>query len=199
MHRALKPGGVVCTQGESQWYHLEIIKSLAAMCKQVFTGGSVQYAYTTIPTYPRCSAWLASGRGEGWEVPGESRWPQTAAIRQALCDGVPSALLHPRPTHCWSHPICAPPLPTTLASLFPEPPLLNPLLVSLPSARPCSGQIGFMICCKGEQRDASVPRLPPPTGGAAYGPLRYYNSAVHRAAFVLPTFAQEALAPSMTF
>ena len=52
MHRALKPGGIVCTQAESQWYHLEIIKSLAAMCKKVFVGGTVQYGYTTIPTYP---------------------------------------------------------------------------------------------------------------------------------------------------
>ena len=52
MHRAPKPGGIVCTQAESQWYHLEIIKSLAAMCKKVFVGGTVQYAYTTIPTYP---------------------------------------------------------------------------------------------------------------------------------------------------
>ena len=41
-------------QGESLWLHLDIIKSLAAMCHEVFKGGSVQYAYTTIPTYPRC-------------------------------------------------------------------------------------------------------------------------------------------------
>ena len=40
-------------QGESLWLHLDIIKSLAAMCHEVFVGGSVQYAYTTIPTYPR--------------------------------------------------------------------------------------------------------------------------------------------------
>lgn len=52
MHRALAPGGIVCTQAESQWYHLEIIKSLAAMCKKVFVGGTVQYGFTTIPTYP---------------------------------------------------------------------------------------------------------------------------------------------------
>ncbi len=52
MHRALAPGGIVCTQAESQWYHLEIIQSLAAMCRKVFVGGTVQYAYTTIPTYP---------------------------------------------------------------------------------------------------------------------------------------------------
>lgn len=52
MHRALRPGGVVCTQGESLWYHLDIIKGLAAMCHEVFVGGTVQYAFTTIPTYP---------------------------------------------------------------------------------------------------------------------------------------------------
>ena len=40
-------------QGESLWLHLPIIKELAAMCHEVFVGGSVTYAYTTIPTYPR--------------------------------------------------------------------------------------------------------------------------------------------------
>ena len=94
MHRALKPGGIVCTQvgslksmllqacivqfsdpalgpavhlywitmgsmytllvqAESLWLHLPIITELATMCNKVFQGGSVQYAYTTIPTYPR--------------------------------------------------------------------------------------------------------------------------------------------------
>ena len=42
-------------QGESLWLHLPIIKELAAMCHEVFVGGSVSYAYTTIPTYPRCT------------------------------------------------------------------------------------------------------------------------------------------------
>lgn len=39
-----------------------------------------------------------------------------------------------------------------------------------------------MICTKGEQRDASVPRLPPPAGGTAHGPLRYYRCAKRPAA-----------------
>ena len=42
-----------CPQAESLWLHLPIITELAAMCHRVFEGGSVQYAYTTIPTYPR--------------------------------------------------------------------------------------------------------------------------------------------------
>jgi spermidine synthase len=113
MHRALKPGGCVCTQAESLWYHIEIIKSLAAMCKEVFVGGSVQYAFTTIPTYP-------------------------------------------------------------------------------------SGQIGFMVCTKGEPRDAAEPRQPAPAvPSERYPPLRYYNAEVHRAAFVLPQFAKDALADSL--
>jgi len=52
LHSAVRPGGIVCTQAESLWLHLDIIKALAAMCKGVFAGGAVSYAYTTIPTYP---------------------------------------------------------------------------------------------------------------------------------------------------
>ena len=115
MHRALRPGGVICTQGESLWLHIDIITEVARMCKEVFVNGTVQYAFTTIPTYP-------------------------------------------------------------------------------------SGQIGFMLCAKAdpssaEKFDFSIPRQPPPAGGAAsLKPLRYYDSDVHRAAFVLPKFAREALA-----
>lgn len=52
LHRALKPGGVLSTQGESMWIHLDIIEAVARMCAGVFQGGAVNYAYTTIPTYP---------------------------------------------------------------------------------------------------------------------------------------------------
>eukprot|EP00798_Chlamydomonas_sp_ICE-L_P031399 gene31399-6565_t len=52
LHRAVRPGGIVCTQAECLWLHLPIIKSLAAMCHEVFEGGSVSYATTHIPTYP---------------------------------------------------------------------------------------------------------------------------------------------------
>ena len=52
VHRALRPGGVMCTQGESLWLHLDIIKEVAAECRKVFQGGVVRYAFTTIPTYP---------------------------------------------------------------------------------------------------------------------------------------------------
>eukprot|EP00245_Coleochaete_scutata_P006422 TRINITY_DN20856_c0_g1_i1.p1 TRINITY_DN20856_c0_g1~~TRINITY_DN20856_c0_g1_i1.p1 ORF type:complete len:350 (-),score=88.22 TRINITY_DN20856_c0_g1_i1:501-1550(-) len=51
MAKALRPGGVVCTQAESLWLHLEIIKDIAGACKNVF-GGSVNYASISVPTYP---------------------------------------------------------------------------------------------------------------------------------------------------
>ena len=35
---------------ENQWLHLELIKTLKKSCKEVFP--TVEYAYTTIPTYP---------------------------------------------------------------------------------------------------------------------------------------------------
>jgi spermidine synthase len=35
MHRAVRVGGVICTQAESLWLHMEVIQSLAGMCSKV--------------------------------------------------------------------------------------------------------------------------------------------------------------------
>jgi len=47
---ALREGGVITTQAECQWLHLDIMKDLKKACLKVFP--VVEYAYTTIPTYP---------------------------------------------------------------------------------------------------------------------------------------------------
>ncbi|KAL8776226.1 MAG: hypothetical protein Q9213_008346 [Squamulea squamosa] len=47
---ALKEGGVIATQAENQWLHLPMITQLKKDCREVFP--TVEYAYTTIPTYP---------------------------------------------------------------------------------------------------------------------------------------------------
>ncbi|KAI5838106.1 Spermidine/spermine synthase [Morchella snyderi] len=47
---ALKEGGVITTQAENQWLHLKLITELKKSCREVFP--VVEYAYTTIPTYP---------------------------------------------------------------------------------------------------------------------------------------------------
>jgi spermidine synthase len=50
LSEALRAGGVVCTQGECVWLHMNLIKEMMTFCRTIFP--SVDYAYTTIPTYP---------------------------------------------------------------------------------------------------------------------------------------------------
>lgn len=50
MKTALKPGGIVCCQGECVWLHLDLIKGMLDFCESLFP--TVSYAYLTIPTYP---------------------------------------------------------------------------------------------------------------------------------------------------
>ncbi|KAJ1459621.1 S-adenosyl-L-methionine-dependent methyltransferase [Pelagophyceae sp. CCMP2097] len=50
MRAALAPGGITCTQGECMWLHLPLIASVISACGEIFP--SVEYAYTTIPSYP---------------------------------------------------------------------------------------------------------------------------------------------------
>jgi len=102
LKHSLKPGGIVCTQGECIWLHLDIIDKSLDACHRCFD--EVDYAYTTIPTYP-------------------------------------------------------------------------------------SGQIGFFLC--GLTGTAPVRSIPP----ELQQQLRYYNSQIHSAAFVLPQFAEKVIAP----
>jgi spermidine synthase len=55
-----------------------------------------------------------------------------------------------------------------------------------------SGQIGFMVCCKDAKRELSKP-LRSFTPEQEEKLFRYYNKDIHSAAFVLPTFAKNAL------
>lgn len=105
LSEALTEKGVMTTQGECMWLHLPVIKKVLGACRKVFP--SVNYAYTTIPTYP-------------------------------------------------------------------------------------SGQIGFMVCCKDPNADPSKP-LRKWTPEEEAERLRYYNSKVHEASFVLPNFAKKAI------
>jgi len=50
MKNALKPGGIVCTQGECLWLHLDLIQSMQEFCRELYP--VVDYGYCTIPTYP---------------------------------------------------------------------------------------------------------------------------------------------------
>ncbi|KAI1805141.1 spermidine synthase [Daldinia bambusicola] len=55
-----------------------------------------------------------------------------------------------------------------------------------------SGQIGFMVCCKEAGRDVKKPlRSWSPEEEARL--CKYYNAEIHKASFILPTFAAKAL------
>lgn len=50
LKNALRKDGIICSQGESLWLHLELIKEMQTFCKTLFP--VVDYAYSTIPSYP---------------------------------------------------------------------------------------------------------------------------------------------------
>ena len=50
VRQALRPGGIVCSQGENAWFHSHLISPLLKSCTDLFP--VVDYAYTCIPTYP---------------------------------------------------------------------------------------------------------------------------------------------------
>lgn len=50
MSDSLSPNGVICTQGECQWLHVDFIKEVIERAREIFP--SVQYAYSTVPSYP---------------------------------------------------------------------------------------------------------------------------------------------------
>lgn len=54
-----------------------------------------------------------------------------------------------------------------------------------------SGQIGFMVCCKNASQNVKEPVRSFPI--EKENVCRYYNAAIHRASFILPTFAMALL------
>lgn len=60
-----------------------------------------------------------------------------------------------------------------------------------------SGQIGFLVCCKDGSRNVRQP-LRKVSAEEEDKLFRYYSAKVHEAAFVLPKFAEKALAKTET-
>lgn len=50
--RILRPGGIVCNQGESVWLHRPLIETMMKFLKQDIGFATVKYAMIYIPTYP---------------------------------------------------------------------------------------------------------------------------------------------------
>ena len=55
-----------------------------------------------------------------------------------------------------------------------------------------SGQIGFMVCCKDANRNVKEP-VRSWTSAEEEEKCKYYNAEIHKASFILPTFAKKAL------
>lgn len=74
MGSALREGGFISLQGECIWLHLDLIAPLLRDCRQIFA--SVEYAYTTIPTYPSGQiGFILCGKTEGISVKNAVRKP----------------------------------------------------------------------------------------------------------------------------
>jgi len=68
MHDALTESGIACTQAENMWLHLDLIKNLLTISKQLFA--HAEYAYTMIPTYPGGQiGLLLASKGDSCVVP----------------------------------------------------------------------------------------------------------------------------------
>jgi len=78
MREALRPNGIICTQGECMWLHLDLISGLLDFSRKIFN--HVQYAYTCIPTYPSGQiGFIIGSLGDACDVP--KRTPELANIK----------------------------------------------------------------------------------------------------------------------
>eukprot|EP00956_Cyclotella_meneghiniana_P020033 scaffold34911_cov76-Cyclotella_meneghiniana.AAC.4 len=68
MHGSLRDGGIVCTQGECVWLHVDIIGPLVKAISPLFE--TVEYAYCTIPSYPSGQIGFIIGKKAGGDVNG---------------------------------------------------------------------------------------------------------------------------------
>eukprot|EP00941_MAST-03F_sp_MAST-3F-sp1_P003757 g3757.t1 len=50
LQAALRPGGIICTQGECMWLHLKFISRVLSDCAKLFP--VVDYCYCSVPSYP---------------------------------------------------------------------------------------------------------------------------------------------------
>jgi spermidine synthase len=62
--KALNPGGIMCTQGESYWHTLDLLKKMTGFLGNAFS--QKKYAWITIPTYPcgNIGFWVLSNDNE---------------------------------------------------------------------------------------------------------------------------------------
>lgn len=76
---ALKPNGIVSTQAECQWLHLDLITNLIEFSKKMFK--HAEYSFVTIPTYPSGQiGFLLGSKGDSCKVP-KRRLPDSVQLK----------------------------------------------------------------------------------------------------------------------
>jgi len=77
-HRILRPGGVLCSQGECLWVHADLISEMVSTHGAPFA--SAEYASIQMPTYPsgQIGAFLARKAAAGGPEPASCRSPLRA-------------------------------------------------------------------------------------------------------------------------
>lgn len=84
---ALRDGGVVCSQGESMWLHLDLIKDMCGKCRSIYGRNNVSYAFTTIPTYPSGQiGFFLCHKRPGLDAPYFGGAPKTTLPESVLAD-----------------------------------------------------------------------------------------------------------------
>lgn len=89
MFGSLRDGGIVCTQGECIWLHLNLIRPLISSISQSYS--TVEYAYTSIPTYP-------SGQ-IGFIIAGKNRGSCRKPVRQGSVEQLESMKYYSHEIH----------------------------------------------------------------------------------------------------
>merc|ERR1712039_293780 len=70
-HRILKPGGVMCTEGECLWVHADLIEQMLKENGAPFA--CAEYASMQVPTYP--SGQIGAFLGRKVDASEENAWP----------------------------------------------------------------------------------------------------------------------------
>ncbi|EYE92342.1 spermidine synthase [Aspergillus ruber CBS 135680] len=120
------------------------------------------------------------------EGPAESLFqkPYFELLRDALRDG---GVITTQAENQWLHLSLITDLRKACKEVFPVAEYAYTTIPTYPS-----GQIGFMVCCKDPERNVREP-IRSWSREEEERLCRYYNSDIHRAAFVLPNFARKAL------
>ncbi|KAL6525410.1 hypothetical protein OROHE_015717 [Orobanche hederae] len=180
--KALRPGGVLCTQAESIWLHMHIIEDIVANCCQIFKG-SVDYAWTSVPTYPSVifnplhpeKSYLTVFTPRHYFLPVSQPIPPQNDV--PLCKGL--KIMFRKKT-----------VEDNISKQSRSKIILCGEMGQI-------GVIGFMLCSTaGPLVDFKHPVNPIDADDShvkTNGPLRFYNSEIHSAAFCLPSFARKLI------